>query len=111
MLFDIFRLLLVDARHRIADQAVCVQQLVEFGVDRLRVEVLGALDEQRHDPKTMVIERLRLKHQPGRHVRKDYQERQRMAGEDPRCVSARRIRSIMMWPPIAPAQGSREVRG
>jgi hypothetical protein len=39
VLFNIFRLLLVDARHRIAGQAVCLQQLVEFSVETQRSPV------------------------------------------------------------------------
>jgi hypothetical protein len=49
--FDFFRLFLVERRQLAASGAFRPQQLVEFGVNRLRVAVLGALDEKRHAPR------------------------------------------------------------
>ena len=48
---DVFGLLVVDARHGIAGTALCVDQFIELGLDRLRVAVFGALNEQGHEPR------------------------------------------------------------
>ena len=46
MAFDLFRLLVVEAGQLVAGGGVDVQEFVELGVQRLRVTVLGALDDR-----------------------------------------------------------------
>ena len=87
MALNVFRLLLVYARHGVAGPAVRVKQLVEFGLYGLSVAVLGSLNEEGHDPNddgsnAVPVKRCRLKYEPGNGIGKDYQERQRMAAED-----------------------------
>ena len=50
MCFNFFRLLLILHRKGAIGFTHCAQKLIEFCVYRLGIAVLGALDEQCHDP-------------------------------------------------------------
>jgi hypothetical protein len=66
-----------------SSMCVSVEQLVELGLNRLSVAVLGPLDEQRHEPRghcrhRMPVECLALEKEPRSAVRCDDEERQWM---------------------------------
>ena len=50
MAHDVLRFLVVDFCERVVCMTLRVQQLVEFGLQRLRISVLRALYEQGHEP-------------------------------------------------------------
>ena len=50
MLFDVFRILLVDQGKAITSLGLGMEKLVEFGVQRLLIAMGGALDQQGHEP-------------------------------------------------------------
>jgi hypothetical protein len=83
---DVFRLLVVDARHGIARMPLAAKQLIELGLYGLGVAVLCALDEQRHEPDgnrgdAVPLERCWGKHTPQDCVAENDQERQRIGGQ------------------------------
>src|SRR5262245_15910795 len=83
---DVFRLLVVDARHGIARMPLGVKQLIELGLYGLGVAVLCTLDEQRHEPDgnrgdAVPLERCWGKHAPQDCVAENDQEGQRMGGQ------------------------------
>ena len=83
MCFNFFRLLLIEHRKVAIGFTHCAQKLIEFCVYRLGIAVLGALDEQRHDPcrnggNALPVQGLWVKTQPHGHVYGNNNERQRM---------------------------------
>src|SRR5207249_3297959 len=68
-LFDLLRFLLIDAREPIARTSLRFKQLVELGVNGLRVAVLAALNEQRHAPRreqrnAVPVQRIAVEYEP-----------------------------------------------
>src|SRR5262245_21425767 len=51
MFFDLFWFLLVNVDECIACAIICPKELIELCMNRLRVTMLGALDEERHAPR------------------------------------------------------------
>jgi hypothetical protein len=51
MLLDRFGLFLVELGQVVTGAPLGMKQLVQLGVDGLRVSMLGALDDQRHEPR------------------------------------------------------------
>jgi hypothetical protein len=47
---DVLRFLIVNFRERVVRLTICVQELVEFRLQRLRIAVLRALYQQGHEP-------------------------------------------------------------
>ena len=76
MAHDVLRFLVVDFCERVVCLTVRVQQLVEFGLQRLRISVLRALYEQGHEPdgqsgNAMPIERSSVKGEPEQRIKYD----------------------------------------
>jgi hypothetical protein len=74
--FDVLGLAGVERAQVVVGLAFGPQQLVELGVDGLGITVLGALDEQRHDPRRHrgdagPGQRARIEHEPQHHLEAD----------------------------------------
>src|SRR5262245_1804487 len=84
---NVFRLLLIDVREIVLGARLRVQQLVELGLDGLRIPVFGALDQKRHEPrgkhgKTMPTKAFFVEEHPGEPVGHDQEERDRVPRQD-----------------------------
>ena len=76
MAHDVLRFLIVNFRERVVRLTICVQELVEFRLQRLRIAVLRALYQQGHEPdgesgNAMPIERSRVKDEPELRIKDD----------------------------------------
>ena len=70
VIFDLFRLFIVDVRHGIPRVRTCVDEFVDLGVQRLCIPMGGPLDEQSYEERgdrhpAVPIQRLRLNNDPG----------------------------------------------
>ena len=80
---NVLRFLFINVSQRIARLCLGVQELIELGLDRLRIAVLSALDEKRHEPRChgrdrVPIERLPFEQKPRQPVDGDDEKRERM---------------------------------
>lgn len=76
MAHDVLRFLIVYFRERVVRLTICVQELVEFRLQRLRIAVLRALYQQGHEPdgesgNAIPIERSRVKDEPEHRIKDD----------------------------------------
>ena len=88
LLLDLLGVLLINARKLVTGVTVDAQQFVQLYVDGLRVAMLGALDQKRHEPRPqggdpVPFKRLGAKYDPGQGI-----ERKQDEGGRPGCKYA-----------------------
>jgi hypothetical protein len=102
MAHNLLGLLVVNFRERVVRSTLRVRQFIELCLQRLRITVLGALDEQSHEPnrqRAIPIEGGPVKKQPEQRISEDDAIGQRVRGlfakpghRMPECIPSLRHR-------------------